>query len=82
MNWADKILGEPEIWGVEMLGSDGISIRLVVKTVPLAQWEVSRELRAPLKAAFDDHGIEIPFPQRVIWHRNERGERAVDSTAG
>ena len=78
VNWADKILEEPEIWGVEVLGSDGISIRLVVKTVPLAQWEVSRELRERIKVAFDDHGIEIPFPQRVIWHRNEPGEPAVE----
>jgi small conductance mechanosensitive channel len=77
-NWAHKVLEEPEIWGVEVLGSDGISIRLVVKTAPLAQWDVSRELRERLKVAFDDHGIEIPFPQRVVWHRNENGERAVE----
>jgi small-conductance mechanosensitive channel len=63
------ILEEPEVWGVEMLGADGIAIRLVVKTAPLEQWKVARELRRRLKDAFDDEGIEIPFPQRALWLR-------------
>lgn len=68
--WRDRILERPEVWGVEMLGADGISIRLVVKTRPLEQWSVARELRARIKHAFDEAGIEIPFPQRTIWHRS------------
>jgi moderate conductance mechanosensitive channel len=63
------ILDEPEVWGVEMLGADGIDIRLVVKTAPLEQWKVARHLRRRLKAAFDANGIEIPFPQRSLWLR-------------
>lgn len=72
--WHDEEMGafvmeEPEVWGVELLGVDGIAIRLVVKTVPLEQWKVARELRLRLKRAFDAHGIEIPFPQRALWLR-------------
>lgn len=63
------ILDEPEIWGVERLGADGIDIRLVIKTAPLEQWKVARELRHRLKDAFDAEGIEIPFPQRSLWLR-------------
>ena len=63
------ILDEPEVWGVEMLAADGINIRLVVKTAPLEQWKVARELRRRLKEAFDAEGIEIPFPQRALWLR-------------
>jgi moderate conductance mechanosensitive channel len=63
------VLDEPEVWGVEMLAADGITIRLVVKTAPLEQWKVARELRRRLKEAFDEEGIEIPFPQRSLWLR-------------
>jgi small conductance mechanosensitive channel len=64
-----SILEEPEVWGVESLGANGIVIRLVVKTVPLDQWKVMRALRQRIKAAFDAEGIEIPFPQQTVWVR-------------
>jgi small-conductance mechanosensitive channel len=63
------ILEEPEVWGVEDLGAHGVTMRLVVKTTPSEQYRVSRELRARMKAAFDEAGIEIPFPQQTVWHR-------------
>ena len=69
--WGHVILEEPEVWGVENFGPDSISIRLAVKTEPSEQWKVARVLRARLKTAFDEHGIEIPFPQRTIWVHNE-----------
>lgn len=77
--WRDKafvgrVLEEPSVWGVEDLGADGIAIRLVVKTKPNEQFAVARELRARLKSAFDTEGIEIPFPQRSIWHRGQDAE--------
>ena len=72
--WQDDELGrlvleEPEVWGVENLGVDGIAIRLVVKTAPLEQWTVARELRRRIKDAFATAGIEIPLPQRSLWLR-------------
>jgi moderate conductance mechanosensitive channel len=30
---------------------------------------VSRELRERVKLAFDEEGIEIPFPQQTVWHK-------------
>jgi small-conductance mechanosensitive channel len=74
--WHDEELGpsvleEPEVWGVEQLAADGIAIRLVVKTQPSDQFKVMRELRARLKDAFDQEGIEIPFPQRTVWMRQD-----------
>ncbi len=72
--WQDEVFGrdvleEPEVWGVEAFGPDGVAIRLVVKTSPSAQWKVMRELRQRMKSAFDAEGIEIPFPQRTVWVR-------------
>lgn len=65
--YATLILGEPEVWGVEDLGSRGVVIRLVVKTQPLMQWKIARELRARLKSAFDAAGIEIPLAAQAVW---------------
>jgi moderate conductance mechanosensitive channel len=67
------VLDEPEVWGVEALGANGVMIRLVVKTRPSQQYRVSRELRARLKTAFEHEGIEIPFPQQTVWHRQVAG---------
>jgi small-conductance mechanosensitive channel len=73
----EDILEEPEVWGVERLGRDSIVIRLVVKTRPADQYDVSRELRQRLKEAFDADGIEIPFAPQVVWHRGERSAQAA-----
>ena len=50
------------MWGVEELGSSGLVVRLAVKTAPLEQWKVARELRERVKAAFDREGIAIGVP--------------------
>jgi len=63
--WAPKILEQPEVWGVEELGPGGIRVRLGAKTRPLEQWTVARELRARLKVAFDQAGIEVSAPKVV-----------------
>lgn len=64
--WEERVLEEPEVWGVEALSSDGVVIRLVVKTVPLQQWDVQRELRQRLKAAFDAAGVGIAIPRHLV----------------
>ena len=73
--WQEKlpdrsIIAEPEFWGVEAFGADAVSLRLVVKTEPTEQWATARELRSRIKREFDRIGIEIPFPQRTVWHHN------------
>ena len=67
--WEEVILEEPEVWGVEQVSAEGVVVRLVVKTKPLEQWGVARELRERIKTRFDGEGVEIPFPQRSVWIR-------------
>ncbi len=72
--WEDEefrevIIEEPEVTGVEMLAADSVNLRVMLKTLPLEQWAVGREMRQRIKARFDHEGIEIPFAQRVVWHR-------------
>ncbi|RKS05801.1 small conductance mechanosensitive channel [Nocardiopsis sp. Huas11] len=64
------LLEDPSVWGVQSLDADGVVVRLAVKTLPLEQWGVTRELRRRVKAALDSSGIEIPFPQRTVWMRS------------
>src|SRR4051794_26773439 len=77
-DFRDVIIEEPEVTGVEALNPDAITLRVLVKTAPLQQWAVARELRQRIKARFDHEGIEIPFPQRVVWHRDGRPHAVVD----
>ena len=63
--WSSCILEDPEVWGVESLGADGVVIRLVVKTQPAEQFKVLRQMRVRIKDAFAAEGIEIPYPPRA-----------------
>ncbi|HQN13130.1 MAG TPA: mechanosensitive ion channel family protein [Quisquiliibacterium sp.] len=61
--FADRILGDLEIAGVERWADSAVMLRARFRTLPLEQWTVRREFLLRLKRAFDAHGIEIPFPQ-------------------
>jgi small-conductance mechanosensitive channel len=76
------IIEEPEVTGVEALAPDAITLRVLVKTAPMEQWAVARELRQRVKARFDHEGIEIPFPQRVVWHRDGAPHPGHDDRSG
>jgi small-conductance mechanosensitive channel len=43
--WSGRVLEPPEVWGIQSLDPTGPTLRLVVKTVPLADGPVGRELR-------------------------------------
>ncbi|NWG02690.1 MAG: mechanosensitive ion channel family protein [Syntrophaceae bacterium] len=74
--WARVILEPLQIFGVEKFGDSQLVIRGVVKTIPLKQWEVGRELRRRIKIRFDEKGIQIPFPHRVlIW--GDQGKKNI-----
>jgi small conductance mechanosensitive channel len=55
--WSTRILAAPEVWGVESITLDSVTLRLVVKTAPSEQWRVARELRSRIKPALDAAGI-------------------------
>ena len=65
--YKSAILEPMQILGVEQFKESEIIIRMIVKTVPLKQWEVSRELRRRIKNRFDEKGIQIPFPHRLLF---------------
>jgi moderate conductance mechanosensitive channel len=79
--FTELVLEEPEVWGIERWEPDGVVVRVVLKTAPLEQWIVAREMRQRIKTRFDAERIEIPLPQRVVWHRQEAGSEPADQPA-
>jgi small conductance mechanosensitive channel len=61
------ILEPMEILGVDNFGNSEVTIKCIIKTLPLKQWEVGRELRRRIKNTFDQKGIEIPFPHVSVY---------------
>lgn len=64
--YRERILDKFELAGVERWDESAIVLRGRFRVAPLAQWDVRREYLRRLKAAFDHHGIEIPFPQLAL----------------
>ena len=56
---AEKVLG------VESVRSDGVTLRLVVKSTPGRQWALQRALREAIKQELDAHGIVHTVPPKT-----------------
>lgn len=52
---------------VNAFNESGIAIKVLGETLPLRQWEVAGEFRRRIKRAFDEEGIQIPFPHRTLY---------------
>lgn len=66
-DFKEIMLEEPEIFGVDKLDNSAVVIKGRIKTKPISQWKVGREYLRRIKLAFDEKGIEIPFPHRTIY---------------
>jgi Small-conductance mechanosensitive channel len=64
--WSDKILKKSEFLRVEDFADSAIIIKVLGEVVPLQKLAVAGQLRKRLKLAFDQEGIEIPYPQIVV----------------
>jgi small-conductance mechanosensitive channel len=69
----DRILEPMEIMGVDAFADSAVIIKARLKTKPIQQWSVGREYRRRLKKAFEEKGIEIPFPHRTITWASSNG---------
>ena len=65
-----------EIMGLNSFGDSAVIVRARLKTKPLTQWATGREYNRRLKAAFDERGIEIPFPHTQIYFGEDKQGRA------
>jgi small conductance mechanosensitive channel len=65
--FSGRILDGLEIAGVDQWAESSVMIRARLKVVALEQQVVRREYLRRLKAAFDAHGIDIPYPHRTVY---------------
>jgi len=66
-DWSALFLAEIEVLGVNELADSAVVIRTRIKTPPIKQWGVKREMLRRLKKRFDAENIEIPFPHTTIY---------------
>ena len=68
----DRMLEEaPQVQALMDLGDSAVTARIIVQVVPGEQFPAERDLRALVKRRFDERGIEIPFPRRTVYVRQE-----------
>jgi small conductance mechanosensitive channel len=68
------ILEDPTMLGVDALGESGVNVKFLIKTRPLQQWAIKREMLRRIKNRFDELGIEIPYPQSTVHLRHQSAQ--------
>ena len=63
--WADRLLEEPDVVGVESITGTTMTIRTFAKCAPNQNFAVQRELRERIKAALDEAGVAPPPPPLI-----------------
>lgn len=69
--WQPRILAPIEVVGVDSIADWQVTITLRMKTAPLKQWEVGRELRKRIRAAFLANDITPPVPKQEVMLKRE-----------
>jgi small conductance mechanosensitive channel len=85
-DFGPMILAPLEVLGLDSFGDSSVNIRFRIRTKPIKQWSVRREYHRRMKRAFDERGIDIPFPHRTIYFgaptaEAEKIERLVGGAA-
>ena len=73
---ADTLLDDPqyrphileplEVYGVDAWEPGTLVMKARIKTVPLKQWLVGRELRKRIARVFVERGIPVPLPETIV----------------
>jgi small conductance mechanosensitive channel len=73
-SWSPMLVDGPRVLGVESLTPSGTAIRLQVRTVPMRQDDVARELRRRIQNEFATRGVPMGAVQRVQLVGADSGE--------
>jgi small-conductance mechanosensitive channel len=64
--FAPFILEPIEVMGVDRFEESRMVVKARIKTLPLKQWDIARELRRRIATTFDARGIVMPVKQVVV----------------
>jgi moderate conductance mechanosensitive channel len=78
--YKDSIISPPRFLRVDEFSASAIIVKVLGDTKPLKQWEITGEFRKRIKIAFDQEGIEIPFPQIVVHNAKKQPVHGADET--
>jgi small-conductance mechanosensitive channel len=66
--WRERIAEPIELIGVERWDDSAVILRARLRVLPpIQQWNVKREFLKRLKKAYDERGIEIPYPHLTVY---------------
>lgn len=74
-DWRGRVIGEPDMLGVDKFTDYGVVIKFMVKTQPEQLFAVRRELLRRISKRFNELGIRITVPQRILL-RGDDGPQA------
>lgn len=77
----DDILEPLEVLGVDKFADSAVVVKARIKTRPVKQWRIGREMNRRIKKKFDELGIEIPFPHRSLYFGEASAPFRVDTIA-
>lgn len=62
----DDILEPIEFLRVDSFDESAVTLKAIGKVAPGKQWDIAGEFRRQIKTAFEENGVTIPLPQRVV----------------
>jgi moderate conductance mechanosensitive channel len=71
-NFGPLMLEPMEVVGLDRFADSAVILKVRFKTLPIKQWTVGREFNRRIKKAFDERGIEMPFPHQTIYFGEDK----------
>lgn len=62
---------KPVVQAITELADSSVNVRIMIMVQPGEQYEAERQLRRRVKREFDLLGIEIPFPRRTVYFKQD-----------
>ncbi len=74
-NFADGIVGDPQVPGIDRIAGGEVDYLMLVKTRPGAQYAVSRELRRRIKDCFEKNHIQASPSRMYVVEPDTAGKK-------